>query len=135
MFRLIAIFLLFSTPALAHAYEEPSFDEFFKGKNNNINYKKLSESGDIQMVRNQMISICKNWSTNEEDIDKQCKCASKEISKLSDQELFYTSILAYNRYQAKVEAIKNNDSEPSDPLKAQFNKSPLAPATIEDNCR
>lgn len=134
MYKLTLATLLILFCSTAQAYNEPSIGEFFAIENNQIYFNKLSESGAINKVRDQMVSICKTWSKGKSNVDKGCECASKELSKFSDRELFYASTLAYSRYQAKLQALRNKDNARFEALKTQFNNSPLAPEEIEQKC-
>ena len=134
MIKLISILILASTSMVLHAYEEPSYKDFFKIEENQSKFKILAKSGKLKEVRTQLVSICKSWNMSEKDIDKKCKCAKKAFKKINDKELFYTSILAFGRYQAKVKALENKDGILFEQLKVQFKDAPLAPAEIEEKC-
>lgn len=131
-FSTLILLVFFST--FAKAQEEPSFSEFFAIEENKEKYETLMNMGAMQKARDQMISICKKWAVDKENLEQRCKCAKEEFAKVSDEMLFYVSILAFNRYQAKVEALKNGDKERFEELKERFGKKPLVPEGIEEKC-
>ena len=135
---LVVLTLLVSCSAFALDYDEPSFEEFFKIEQNKAMYKAAVESGKMQQAKEQMVAICKKWTKLEENADAACECAKQEILKLSDEMLFYSSITEYNRYQAKVEALKNGDKQRFEALKKHFAENPLMQdgfyERIEEKC-
>jgi len=129
---LFAFILVFSS--VSHAYEELTYNEFFEDAKYSEMFDTLKKKGMIKKVRAQMQDICKKWVKNGKDTEASCKCVSSELSKLSDKDLFYSSIMAFNRYQAKVAALKSKDKEKFEALKAQFKRSPLLPEKMESRC-
>lgn len=123
--RFLILTLFVALPVWALDYEEPPFDEFFKIEENKAMYKTIVETGKLQEAKDQMVAICKKWSTEKANLDEACKCAKKELATLSDEMLFYSSMTAYRRYQAKVEALKNDDKERFEALKKHFAANPL----------
>lgn len=126
--------LLFATPALA--YEELRLDEYFKVKENQDKFEFLDQSGKIKQLREQAtsISICKLSAQDQENADTICECTSKEMKKLSDKEWFYTSMIAYQRYQAKAAALENNDTVELENINKLSQNNPLYVEKVGQVC-
>ena len=118
----------------AFSYDEPSIDEFYANKQNKEKYEQLVSSGVIMKVREQMLSICKKWSVDKDNLEDGCACATKEISKFTDRDLVYFSLIAYQRYSAKKAALEEGNPEEFERLKEMFSKSPLLPEKMEQKC-
>jgi hypothetical protein len=128
----LTFLICLSTVALAH--DEPSLSEFFAVQENKEKFEALRDTGAIQKVRDRMISTCRTWNTGKRDLEQLCECAKEQVSKLSDEMLFYTSTLAFNRYRAKVEALEKGDTAKFELLMERFAESPLTAIEIEARC-
>lgn len=124
--------LLITAPAFA--YDDLSYDEFYNKKENNDHFEFLIQSGNMEKLRGQMMSICKQWVQDKENLDATCECLSKEVNKLSDRDLYYSSTIAYKRYLARVDAIKTNDTAELERLKKLSQEAPLVDKQLEQTC-
>ncbi len=126
--------LLIAAPVLA--YEELSIDEYFKVKENQDKFEFLDQSGKIKQLREQAtsISICKLSAQDQENADTICECTSKEMKKISDKEWFYTSMIAYQRYQAEAAALENNDTVELESIKKRSQENSLYLDKVEQVC-
>lgn len=132
MKRLLLPLLLIAAPTFA--YDDLSFDAFYNVKQNKDNFELLVQSGKMKKLRGQMMSICKQWVQDKDNLDETCACLSKEVNKLSDEDLYYSSTLAYQRYLARVDAIKNNDTAELERLKKLSKEAPLVNKQLEQAC-
>lgn len=134
MKKILLLALALSFTCSVHAYEELPFDEYLTKKENQERFQAIKASGKLITVREQMVSICKKWNNEKQNIEEACACAAKEFNKFKDEELFYYSMVAYGRYQAKVQALENDNKELFEQLKEQFKNSPLPINSIEEKC-
>lgn len=132
MKRLLLPLLLIAAPTFA--YDDLSYDEFYNVKENSDKLELLVQSGNMEKLRGQMQSICKQWGQDKENLDKTCECLTREVNKLSDKDLYYSSTIAYQRYLARVDAIKNHDDAELARLKKLSKEVPLVDKQLEHAC-
>jgi hypothetical protein len=132
--RQLLLFLAVALPISALAYEELGQEEYFKVPENQLKFETLKAAGAIAHARQQASALCRQWTTEKEKVEQRCECAAKEINKIDDKTLFYVSLMAYERYLAKTEALEREDQKEFEALKAQFAENPLPLDELEDVC-
>lgn len=134
MKRLLFPLLLITAPAFA--YDELGFDEFFKVKENQDKFDFIVQSGKLEELRSQAMSmsICTHSAKDEENPEAICECIAKEMKKVSDKDWFYGSMIAYQRYQAKAAALQNNDTVELEDINKRSQENPLYVEKVEQVC-
>ena len=112
--KYIFAILFFLAPISVLAIEYPTMEEFYKEPEN---IRKLSspEMADyIQTLKDNIIEVC--IQKNDEDT---CSCATQFLEKnMSNEELYYESVIANRIFQDKLEAHRAKNEETLSQLRA-----------------
>jgi len=92
-----------------------AMDEYFNDESNMQKYNAAVRTGVIQKGKDSINTGCEQEKVKNPDTN--CVCVKEQISKTSDKEFFYDSILAYTNYQEEVNALRDNDNEKYQQLK------------------
>lgn len=114
----------------AHAQ---TMDEFYAEPANQAQFDKALAEGHIVKGRVFFVKNCQDAQEKGQTTEQDCECIQGQIAKVSDKEFFYETILAYQEYQARVEA--HGDAEKTAALKEQQAKRQSLTKRIEQSCK
>ncbi|RJG48686.1 hypothetical protein [Motilimonas pumila] len=83
----------------------PAQDTFFKKAENERKYQAALTEGKISTSRDKLVKVCQSVKQNKQP-DLDCKCYSEQVAKLSDRDIFYESVVAFEDYMKTVAKIK-----------------------------
>ncbi len=110
-----------------------TMDEFYGEAKNQAMYDKALKEGHIVKGRVFFVKNCQDAQKKGQATEEDCACIQSQIAKVSDQEFFYETILAYQEYQARVAA--QGDAEKTAALKEQHAKRQSLTKRIEQSCK
>lgn len=108
------------------AFAAPTMDEFYDNPDNQAGFDQATSQGTLQQAREQMVQRCEQEAARGGEA-MDCACFSERLTKVSDKELFYESMLAFEQYQkmvaarqagdeARVEALRKEAAERKGPM-------------------
>ena len=112
----------------AFSYAEPTMKEYFADPDNKAKFEQLSNMGMLTKARDGMIQSCNTQTT----VD--CDCVKTKIDAVSDETLYYESMMAYEAIQKITDAIKAGDNELAEKLKTEQQNRTSELSQIEQSC-
>ena len=116
----------------SYAYENQEMANFFSVEKNQRGFKLALAIGQIRKGKEKMVNAC--FHEKKKKVWADCECVKREIENVSDKEFFYESVLAYQRYQEKVEALENEDREKYEELKKVHSERNSLSKRLENAC-
>lgn len=109
-----SIFLSFQ-----NATAKDAMTEFFEVEENKAAYSKAIKKGAVSQTRDRFMEGCEEEQARESGIKLDCSCVKSELDKMSDREVYYESVKAYQEYQELVEAIRRDGKEAAKAVRKQ----------------
>ncbi len=118
------ILFAFSLTAFAGAFED-GMAEFYKVEGNLAKFE--ATEAQLAAQRKAMLGDCPSSQFD-------CNCVAQEFEKISDKAFFYESVLAYENYIARSEAMQEGNSEKAQQLKLDFDALNSPTKALEKAC-
>ena len=132
-FAIFFFLFLFSIFQNANAGQHKDMTEFFAVKENQEKYENTLKTGFIDVKRKWLVHYCNERFPTEKTID--CLCYENELSKVSDQEVFYDSSLTQNIFKEMLEAKQNRDPTKLEKLQHSLKNRNSLSKRLEEFCR
>ena len=123
-----AILTLATLGIATFGHAEPTQEEYFADPDNQARFEQLSDMGMMAKARESMMQSCATQTT----ID--CDCVKTKIDNVSDETLYYESMMAYEAIQEITDAIQAGDNELAEKLKAEQQNRTSELSDIEQSC-
>lgn len=133
MKKLLAGAAMLLTISAINAAEPPSKKEFMADEARRAQFEKAQQAGMMAGARKQLLAECEA-NTLEADKKQYCGCFKERLDALSDEDLFYESVIAYEWHVKKVEAKAANDGARFAELDRQ-QKSASSMQDIDKSCK
>ena len=93
--------------------DERSMSEFYADPQYQAFYGQTKQAGKFKELRKSLVSGCLKEPLEEkqtsDELNQKCACVAEKLKSISDEVIFYESIMSYERYQARDKATKNKD--------------------------
>lgn len=128
--KLSSILAAFILSLYSLASQSSEIGKFYSKEHNQKAFELAESSGKINAAREQWINGClQNQGKNKAN----CNCR-EELDKVTNKEFYYESMLAFQQYQEKVAALKNNDQEKLEKLRKSGSEHKGWSKRLENKC-
>ena len=112
-------------------------ESFYQEPENEQKFQLSQQSGLVDKVRMSTLAICQDSKKKspEKGANTSCDCFAAELEKLSDREIFYETVSAYQHFQKMVAAKTAGNQKEYARLKEEKDSKKGFAKKIEEVCR
>ncbi|TVT45806.1 MAG: hypothetical protein FHP92_07100 [Denitromonas halophila] len=117
---------------LCASVQAADMDAFFANAKNEKGFAASTAAGQVVAGRQRIMAACAEAKTKNPAAD--CACVERELGQVSDRTFYYESVLAYQAYREKVEALEADDQARYAQLKQQHARRLSLSRRLETAC-
>ncbi|TVO57303.1 hypothetical protein [Denitromonas halophila] len=128
----IPLILMMWLTFLCAPVQAADMDAFFADAKNEKGFAASTAAGQVVAGRQRVMAACAEAKAKNPAAD--CACVERELGQVSDRTFYYESVLAYQEYRAKVEALQADDKARYAQLKQQHAQRMSLSRRLETAC-